>query len=176
MADDPEEVVLDPEIPDQDYAPVTQSQKMGLAFFGALALIGILVILIVFVNVPGFRASPSVLLVKNTWTLQSYVDSGDALIPAIAGPPITARFTKEGTVIGSAGCNHYIANYTTGNLAITILPPLMTSRYCENQSIMEQESAYTRDLLKAVEFRVSETGMNLYDTTGKPLLVYVATG
>ena len=67
MADDPEKVPVEPEIPepenpeqedlDQDYAPVTQSQKMGLAFFGALALIGILVILIVFVNVPGFRAS-----------------------------------------------------------------------------------------------------------------------
>jgi heat shock protein HslJ len=186
MADDPEKVTVEPEIAerenpeqedlDQDYAPVTQSQKMGLAFFGALALIGILVFLIVFVNVPGFRASASVLLVKNSWTLQSYVESGDVLIPAITGSPITARFTREGTVSGSAGCNYYIANYTTRNLAITISPPVMTGGYCENQSIMQQESAYARDLVKAVEFRVSESGMNLYDTTGKPVLVYVATG
>jgi heat shock protein HslJ len=186
MTDDPEKVTVEPEIAerenpeqedlDQDYAPVTQSQKMGLAFFGALALIGILVFLIVFVSVPGFRASASVLLVKNTWTLQSYVDSGDGLIPAITESPITARFNGEGTVSGSAGCNYYIANYTTRNLAITISPPLMTGGYCENQSIMQQESAYARDLVKAVEFRVSESGMNLYDTTGKPVLVYVATG
>ena len=52
----------------------------------------------------------------------------------------------------------------------------MTDGYCENQSIMQQESAYIRDLLKAVEFRVSESGMNLYDTHRKPVLVYVATG
>ncbi len=52
MTDDPEGAILDPETTEQDKTGITQPQKMGLAFFGALALIGVLVFLIVFVNVP----------------------------------------------------------------------------------------------------------------------------
>jgi heat shock protein HslJ len=186
MADDPGKAALEPESPepgdpeqedlDPAYAPATQSQKMGLTFYGALALIGILVFLIVYVNVPGTRASAGVLLVKNTWTLQSYEEADGILIPAITGSPITARFNKEGSVRGSAGCNEYIANYTTRNLGITISPPVTTGNTCENQSIMQQESAYTMDLSKAVEYRVNESNLNLYDNTGSVVLVYVATG
>ena len=185
MNEDAKKAPLEPEIPepenleqedlDQAYAPATQSQKMGLTFYGAVALIGILVFLIVLVNVPGIRASATVLLVKNTWTLQSYADADGVLIPALTGSPITARFNKDGSVPGSAGCNDYIANYTTGNLAITISPPIMTRRSCENQSIMQQESTYVGDLAKTVEFRVSESNLNLYDNTGRAVLVYTAT-
>jgi heat shock protein HslJ len=149
---------------------------MGLAFYGALALVGILVFLIVFVNVPGIRASSGIQLVKNNWTLQFFVDSNGILMPAIEASPVTARFDSAGTVSGSAGCNYYIANYTTKDLAITISPPVMTGRSCENQSVMQQESAYASDLSKAMELRGSESTLNLYDSTGKPLLVYRTTG
>ena len=150
-----------------------QSQKMGIAIYGALALVGVLVFLIVFVNVPGIRASAGILLTQNTWTLQSYGNPGGDLVPAITGPPTTARFGMDGKVSGSAGCNQYIANYTTGDLAITISPPVMTERYCENQTVTEQESAFLSDLIKAVELRVNESNLYLYDNTGKPVLVFV---
>jgi heat shock protein HslJ len=181
MADDPGKDPLEPENPEQKdldpaYAPATQSQKMGLTFYGALALIGILVVLIVFMNVQGSRASANVLLVKNTWTLQSYMDANGELVPTITGPPITAGFNNKGSVRGSAGCNDYVANYTTRNLAISISLPVMTGNTCENQSVMQQESAYTKDIVRAVEFRVSESNLNLYDDTGRAILVYIATG
>jgi len=206
MAVDPEQAPLDPDHPepgnpdpedlDPAYSPATQSQKMGLTFFGALALIGILVFLIVFVNAPGgalaligilvflivfvnapgIRASAGVLLVKHTWTLQSYVDADGILIPANTVSPVTAGFSNDGSVLGSAGCNDYVANYTTRNLAITISQPVMTRKTCENRSVMQQESAYAGDLAKAVEFRVSESNLNLYDSTGRAVLVYFATG
>jgi heat shock protein HslJ len=176
MPEDPEEVLLDPGTPDQDFSPATQSQKMGLTFYGALVLIGILVVLIVFMNVPGSRASANVLLVKNTWTLQSYMDADGKLLPTITGSVITAGFNNEGSVRGSAGCNDYVANYTTRNLAITISLPIMTGNTCEDRFIMQQESAYTGDLAKAAEFRVSESNLNLYDKTGRAVLTYVATG
>jgi heat shock protein HslJ len=175
MTDDPEGALLDPVTTEQDYAPATQPQKMGLAFYGALALIGVLVFLIVFVNVPGIRASAGMLLIQNTWSLQSYVDTNGVLIPAITGIPITAKFKIDGTVSGSAGCNRYSANYTTRDLSISISPPVMTEMYCENPLVMQQETAYLNDLSKAVEIRVSESNLNLYDKTGKPVLVFVTT-
>jgi len=175
MTDDPEGALLDPVTTEQDYAPATQPQKMGPAFYGALALIGVLVFLIVFVNVPGIRASAGMLLIQNTWTLQSYTYKTGVLVSAITGTPITAKFKIDGTVSGSAGCNRYSANYTTRDLAITISPPVMTEMYCENPIVMQQESAYLNDLSKAVEIRVSESNLNLYDKTGKPVLVFVTT-
>jgi heat shock protein HslJ len=186
MADDTGKAPLEPENPepgkeeqedlDPAYAPATQSQKMGLTFYGALALIGILVFLIVFMNVPGIRTSANILLVKNTWTLQSYMDADGELVPTITGSPITAVFNNKGSVRGSAGCNDYIANYTTRNLAITISLPVMTGNTCENQSVMQQESAYTGDLAQAAEFRVSESNLNLYDKTGRAVLTFISTG
>jgi heat shock protein HslJ len=175
MTDDPEGALLDPETKEQDKTTVTQPQKMGVAFFGALALVGVLVFLIVFMNVPGIRASAGILLTQNTWTLQSYVDTSGVLVPAITGTPITAKFSTDGNVSGSAGCNQYSAYYTTGDLAITISPPVMTEMYCENPIVIQQETAYLNDLSKAVEIRVSESNLNLYDKTGKPVLVFVTT-
>jgi len=175
MTDDPEGALLDPETAEQDKTTVTQPQKMGLAFYGALALVGVLVFLIVFMNVPGIRASAGMLLTQNTWTLQSYVDTSGVLMPAITGTPITARFGIDGKVRGSAGCNWYSANYTTQDLAISISPPIMTEMYCINPLVMQQESSYLSDLSKAVEIRVSGSNLNLYDKTGKPVLVFVTT-
>jgi heat shock protein HslJ len=76
---------------------------------------------------------------------------------------------------GSAGCNQYAASYTTKDFAIAISPAATTMMYCENTNVMQQESAYIKDLAKAVELRVSESNLNLYDTTGKPLLVFEVT-
>ncbi len=74
---------------------------------------------------------------------------------------------------GSAGCNQYVANYTTGDLAISISPPVMTERYCENLTVIQQESAFFSDLTKVVELRVNKSNLFLYDTTGKPVLVFI---
>jgi heat shock protein HslJ len=175
MSDDPEGALLDPETAGQDKTGITQPQKMGLAFYGALALIGVLVFLIVFMNIPDIRASAGILLTQHTWTLQSCVDTSGVLIPAITGTPITARFGIDGKMNGSAGCNLYRANYTTRDLAISISPPVMTEMSCENPLDMQQESAYLNDLTQAVEIRVSESNLNLYDKTGKPVLMFVTT-
>ncbi len=175
MTDDPEGALLDPEIPDQDNATATRSEKLGLAFYGALALVGILVFLIIFMNVAGIRASAGLLLTQHTWTLQSYAGPNGILVPAIPGSPVTARFTIDGHMSGSSGCNLYSSHYTTKDLAITIFPPDIAERYCENQIMMQQESAYVTVLTKAVEIRVNETNLNLYDKTGKPVLKFVAT-
>jgi heat shock protein HslJ len=172
---DPMGDLQEPEIPDEDKAAITESQTRGPAFYGALALVGFLVLLIVFYNVPGIRASSGILLTQSTWTLHSYVDSSGVLVPAIPGIPVTARIKTDGTVSGSGGCNTYNASYTTKDLAISISQPEMTEIYCENSLIMQQEQVFFEDLLKAVEIRVNESNLNLYDKTGKPVLMFVAT-
>jgi heat shock protein HslJ len=51
----------------------------------------------------------------------------------------------------------------------------MTEMFCENPIVMQQETAYFNDLSITVELRVSESNLNLYDKTGKPVLVFVTT-
>jgi len=175
MTDGPKGAHLDKGTTEHDKPTAAQPQKMDLAFYGALALFGVLVLLIVFINVQGIRTSAGILLTLNNWTLQSYVDTRGVLVPTITRTPITAKFGTDGKVSGSAGCNQYNANYTTRNLAIIISSPVMTERYCENPIVGQQEAAYLNDLPKAVELRVSESNLNFYDTTGKPVLVFVMT-
>jgi heat shock protein HslJ len=172
MTDDAVDASLDPEKPQTDDASTKPPQKMGLAFYSALALVGVLVFLVVVMNVPGIRASAGITLTRSNWTLQSYADVTGGLVPAMSGTKVTARFGTDGRMNGSAGCNQYGASYTTRDFAITISPPVTTMMYCENPDIMQQESAYINNLAKAVELRISQSNLNLYDTTGKPLLVF----
>jgi heat shock protein HslJ len=172
MTDKPVEVAWDPEKSQPDNASTNPPQKMDPAFYAALVLVGVLVLLIVVMNVPGIRASAGITLTRSTWTLQSYADATGELVPVISGKQVTARFGSGGTLSGSAGCNQYAATYTTRDFAITISPAATTLMYCENSSVLQQESAYINDLPKAVELRISESNLNLYDNTGKPLLVF----
>lgn len=172
MTDDAIEDSLDPGMPLPDDIPTKPPQKMEPAFYAALALVGVLVLLIVFMNIPGTRASAGITLTSSDWTLQSYADGTDGLVPAISGTPVTASFGKGGRLSGSSGCNQYAASYTTRDLAITLSSVVATMMYCEDPAIMHQESVYLANLAKAVEIRVNESNLNLYDSSGKPLLVF----
>ena len=50
-------------------------QPLGLKFYLALALVGLLVLLILFINIPGIRAYAGISMTRANWTLQSYADS-----------------------------------------------------------------------------------------------------
>ena len=95
-------------------------EKPGLAFYGALALVGILALLVFFANVEGTRASAGMEITKSSWTLQSYSGMTGNLIPVLPGSDVTARFGPGGQVSGSAGCNQYVATYILKDYGITV--------------------------------------------------------
>jgi heat shock protein HslJ len=148
-------------------------EPLGLKFYLAFALVGLLVLLILFINIPGIRASAGISMTRANWTLQSYVDSTGALVTVQPGAKITALFGSDGKVTGSAGCNHYSASYTVRNYAISISPPVSTKVLCGSQYIMQQESDYLNDLSGVAELRISESGLRLFDSSGKPVLVFM---
>jgi heat shock protein HslJ len=168
----------DPDIPedeetDDEGSPARESQKKGLYFYFAFALLGCLVFLVIFVNIPAMQASAGTVMTKTGWQLQSYADTGGGLVPA-GSPDITARFGRDGQLTGFAGCNEYTATYTTENYAITINPPATTMKYCPGPGVMDRETAYLNNLNATTEFRVSGTALKLYNKTGNPLLAYSA--
>ena len=87
---------------------------------------------------------------------------GDALTSPIAGTEITASFTDEDELSGSAGCNTYIATYTTDSGAIEITAPASTRKACaEPEGVMEQEAAYLQVLPTAVSYRLDAGSLQL---------------
>ena len=112
-------------------------------------------------------------MTKANWTLELYGDTAGTLGPVQPGTQITAAFGEDGRLSGSAGCNWYSANYAVRDLAITISPPVSTEIVCEDSRIMQQESAYMNDLERTAVLRISDTRLKLFDTSGKPVLVFV---
>jgi heat shock protein HslJ len=148
-------------------------EKMGLAFYATLALIGILVLMIVVVNYPAARADAGIELTQTNWTLQSYADSAGTHIPARNGTGVTALFDREGHLSGNAGCNWYGGTYQTRDYRITISSIFSTEMFCQEPGVMEQEAAFLASLSTVSSFRVSASSLNFYDAAGTIVLVFV---
>jgi heat shock protein HslJ len=150
----------------------TPYEKPGLAFFGAFALVLFLVFLILFANVQGTRASAGVDISRHSWAMLSYADSSGILVPAIPGTNITARFGRDGRIVGTAGCNSYSAPYVVNDYGITIASLIRTDMTCTAPGVLSQEKDFLGDLTNASVLRISENKLNIYNATGKPVLVF----
>jgi heat shock protein HslJ len=157
----------EPQIPDRSF------ENKKLSIYVAVALMGCLILLVVFVNVPGIRASAGNTMTMTEWQLQSFADSSGVLTPALLGYPVTVRFTPDGTVFGFSGCNQYSAMYTTKDYSITITPPVQTHLSCNDPGLMAQEGTYLADLGNSTEFRLTDPGLKMYGHNGLPLLVFI---
>ena len=153
--------------------PQGPPEKMDLRFYAALALIGVLVLMVVVLNYPAARANAGVMMTRTNWTLQSYTDATGIHCPVITGSEVTARFGKDGKVTGRSGCNWYAATYATKDYTVNLSRESGTSMVCWDPGIMEQESAFLADLERASSFRVSESTLKLYDADGKTVLVFI---
>jgi heat shock protein HslJ len=158
---------------DPDNFPDAPPEKMGLAFYAALALIGCLVLMVLVLNYPAVRANAGMVMTQTNWTLQSYTDAAGIAIPVITGSIVSAQFSPDGSVTGSAGCNRYAATYQTHDYSINISGTSSTKMHCQEPGIMNQESAFLADLSEASSFRVSQSSLKFYDNAGKTMLVFV---
>ncbi len=84
--------------------------------------------------------------------------NGKALVPKTG---ISALFTTDGKVGGSAGCNRYGTSYTTSGNSITITTPTASTMMMCEQAAMDQEAAYLKALGEAKVYSVSGKGDQL---------------
>jgi heat shock protein HslJ len=173
MNEDPDNAVRETGNASTEEAAPVPPQPLGLKLIIALALVGFLVLLIIYADISGTRASAGIRMTKDNWTLESYGDTTGTLVQVQPGTQITAVFRLDGRLSGSAGCNRYSANYTVRDLAITISPPISTTIVCDDPRIMQQESAYINNLQRTAVLRINESSLKLFDESGKPVLVFV---
>ncbi len=112
-------------------------------------------------------------LAGTSWTLASLVGEDGAMVPVLTGTTVTAAFGADGNLGGSAGCNHYGANYTLKDANLTIEPAVRTEMYCaEPPGIMEQEDRYLALLANVSSCRMEDDRLFLSDQNGTDLLVF----
>lgn len=94
--------------------------------------------------------------------------------PPAAGVGISAQFSSNGKVSGSAGCNRYNGTYTVSGNSITFSSPLATTMMMCDEAVMEQESAYLQALGEAKTFSVNGDQLTLAGADNSSLVVYQA--
>ena len=92
--------------------------------------------------------------------------------PLVDGGGISAQFTADGKVSGSAGCNQYAGKYTVSGSNITFDPAISTTMMACPQPIMDQESAYLKMLGAAKTYEVKGKELTLMDAGNKKLATY----
>jgi len=98
--------------------------------------------------------------IVGSWTVFGYDNGKSAVVSPIAGTQLTAVFTEDGKVSGSAGCNQYNGGYKLDGDAITIGPLAATEMACP-EPLMAQEQAFLTAMQSAATVSVE---------AGKPVL------
>ncbi len=122
-----------------------------------------------------FRASQPTGLVGTAWTATMYNTGTEAVTNLMEGTTITANFTEDGKLDGSAGCNTYMTSYTLDGQNITIEPPATTRKLCpEPAGVMEQETAFVTMLPQAATYTISGNTLELRTADGALITSFTA--
>jgi heat shock protein HslJ len=106
-----------------------------------------------------------------TWDTTSFLQD-NAVSSPLPGTHLTATFTDDGTLTGSAGCNTYTATYTAERGKIHIGQLATTRKLCtEPEGVMEQEQQYVAALPQATAYTVEGEQLSLLTPAG----TFVAT-
>lgn len=113
-------------------------------------------------------------LTGTTWVATMVNNGRQAVTNLVAGTTITAVFTEDGKLNGSAGCNNYMTGYTLDGANITIEPPASTRKMCAEEGVMAQEAAYLSLLPTASAWRIDGTTLELRTADGALIASYTA--
>lgn len=106
-----------------------------------------------------------------SWYLTQYRPHDLDLIPVLNGTTITADFSPDGNLTGNAGCNTYMAEYTTGSGAILVGLVATTKMACDEE-IMAEEAAYLNLIREVYRAEMTDSLLILFDDHDHDILVY----
>ncbi|MBK8050000.1 MAG: transporter substrate-binding domain-containing protein [Anaerolineales bacterium] len=108
--------------------------------------------------------------------LTGYRDLAGAQVPPLAGSQITIKFSDDGRLSGSAGCNNYSGSFMASDGALTLPPIAATRKFCaEPLGVMAQEAQYLSVLQTAGAYQLDGSQLTLLDGAGNVVAAYVAS-
>jgi heat shock protein HslJ len=122
-----------------------------------------------------FSLSESAGLSDTEWELSLYYVGGDAVTSPLVGTRLSAHFTADGKLSGSAGCNRYQGSYQMAGDSLTIGPVASTKMACPDPAgVMEQEAAFLVILENTAAYQIKGDTLVLLDSNGAPLAEFIA--
>ena len=121
---------------------------------------------------PEPRGTATPALEGTAWDLASYLGAKGTMASVLPTTRITAGFSPDLNLTGSAGCNRYFAGYGAGQSSVAIEGIGSTLMACMDPGVMEQESRYLALLGSAAQFRIDGDQLVLSDAYGTPILVF----
>src|SRR6266850_5577379 len=125
-------------------------------------------------NPPSTEESSAQAGLANTqWRLASF-GTADGESPVIEGTTITIKFSADGRVGGSGGCNSYGGQYREQGDNISFSQIISTKRACSDQRANQQEGQYFAALESANKFKLSDNRLTIFYADGHGTLNFVA--
>jgi heat shock protein HslJ len=109
-------------------------------------------------------------LVGTTWRLTTFA-VGDVVSSVIGDTKITATFSADHTVAGSAGCNRFSGTYTSTGNTLSFSPLVTTKMGCAGD-VMAQESAFVDAMGSVASFSIQGARLLLLDVDSALLLSF----
>ena len=120
-----------------------------------------------------FQASEPASLTGTTWSAVNYNNGKEAVVSLVTDTAITATFTEDGKLNGSAGCNTFMTSYTLDGANITIQPAATTRKMCPGEGIMEQEAQFLAALTTAATWSISGNELELRTADGALVAYFI---
>jgi heat shock protein HslJ len=114
-------------------------------------------------------------LTGGQWMATAYNNGRDAVVSLLVDTQITALFSEDGQLTGSAGCNNYMAGYRVDGDTIAIEPAATTRKMCA-EDVMQQENAYLAALVMAQTFTIQGDTLELRSAEGALIASYILGG
>ena len=105
-----------------------------------------------------------------SWNLTMFND-GQNLTSLLNDTQINAEF-KDGSVSGSSGCNSYSGAFQQDGLKLTFGDLASTLMLCQEEGVMEQESAYLQAIAKVTHYIVEGKQLTLFDADNLVLATF----
>jgi heat shock protein HslJ len=127
-----------------------------------------------------FMVQPATSLVGTAWEVMRYNNGTGGYTSVLLGTEVTAMFSEDGSLTGSAGCNNYTTSYQVDDAsassgAISIGPAATTRMMCaEPEGNMEQETRYLTALQSAATYQIEGDQLEMRDAEGTRMVTFVA--
>jgi heat shock protein HslJ len=122
-----------------------------------------------------FEVVQPVSLTGTGWTATGINNGQQAVTSLVAGTTVTATFTEDGTVSGTAGCNRFTGDYLVDGESVQIGPLATTRKACE-ADVMTQESAFIAAMQNATTVAIDGSALELRDDEGALQVSFTAEG
>ena len=120
-----------------------------------------------------YRMASPISITGAPWEMSTFRNGDGQVQSILEGTKVTAIFTEESSLSGSAGCNHYSGTYEIGESSIRFGPMTVTEMFCaQPDGIMEQENSYLEALVQVNSYQIDLDNLELFDEAGAKQVDY----